>query len=325
MLLLAGAPPRSEAAAMVERRLVAMGTTLDLRVEASDRPGALRASEEAVAEISRIEQLLSTWKTGGPLERLNRSRPGERVEVGREAALLLSEVDVWSDRTGGAFDPSVLPLVRAWGLRGAGRVPSAAERARALAASGTRHFAVDTEKGEVQRLSPRAGIDEGAWGKGYALDIAAARLKKAGVTEAVLDLGGQLLVLGCAEVAVADPRRRGLAAVLLSLSDSSLSTSGNSERGRTVAGQRVGHLLDPRSGWPAPDFGSATVIAASGLMADILSTAFFVLGPEKGLALSRRLRTEGFPNEALFLIVRGDRLEAIASEGLSFQWKEPNR
>src|SRR5467141_3873185 len=98
--LLALVFPRAGAAATVERRLFAMGTFLDLRVEAFDRSGALWASEEAVAEICRIERLLSTWKPGGPLDRLNRSRPGERVEVGREAALLLSEVEAWSDRTG---------------------------------------------------------------------------------------------------------------------------------------------------------------------------------------------------------------------------------
>jgi len=319
MLIASAASSRPATAAAVERRLVAMGTYLDLRVEASDRPAALRASEEAVAEISRIENLLSTWKPAGPLDRLNRARPGEVVTVGREAANLLADVETWSQRTDGAFDPTVLPLVRAWALRGDGRIPSDVERRRAIAATGARHFRIDPEKGEAMRLSLRAGIDEGAWGKGYALDAAAARLKKAGVREALLDLGGQLLVLGHRAVSVADPRRRGLAAASLSLSDASLSTSGNSERGHSVGGRRIGHLLNPRSGRPAPDFGSATAVAPSGLVADILSTAFFVLGPEKGLALSERLRREGYPNEALFLVVRGDRLEATSSPGLRFQ------
>jgi thiamine biosynthesis lipoprotein len=319
VLLAARSRPAAAETAEAERRLVTMGTSLELRVEASDRPAALRASEEAVAEISRIENLLSTWKPGGALDKLNRSCPGERVAVGREAANLLVEVEAWSQRTDGAFDPTVLPLVRAWGLRGEGRIPSDLERRRAIAAVGARHFRIDAERGEAARLSLAAGIDEGAWGKGYALDAAAARLKKAGVREALLDLGGQLLVLGQRDVSVADPRNRGRAAASLSLTDASLSTSGNSERGRTVRGRRVGHLLNPRSGRPAPDFGSATAIAPSGLVADILSTAFFVLGPEKGLALSERLRRAGFPNEALFLIDRGDRIDARSSPGLRFQ------
>src|SRR5262249_28720038 len=146
------------------------------------------------------------------------------------------------------------------------------------------HFTIDPERGEATRLSPDAGIDEGAWGKGYALDSAASRLKQAGVREALLDLGGQLLAVGGAEVAVAAPRRRHRAAVSLRLADGSISTSANSERGRSAQGRRIGHLLDPQTGEPAPDFGSATAIAPSGLVADILSTAFFVLGPERGLA-----------------------------------------
>ena len=84
-----------------------------------------------------------------------------------------------------------------------------------------------------------------------------------------------------------------------------------------MAGRRIGHLLDPHTGEPAPDFGSVTVVAPTGLVADVLSTAFFVLGPEKGLALSETLRRQGVEQEVLFLVVRGDHLEAAASPGIS--------
>jgi FAD:protein FMN transferase len=103
-------------------------------------------------------------------------------------------------------------------------------------------------------------------------------------------------------VAVAHPRDRTRAVAAIRLKNASASTSGNSERGLTVDGRRVGHILDPRTGEPAPDFGSVTVVAPDGLTADVLSTAFFVLGPEEGLAMSQRLRAEGVAHEALFLI-----------------------
>ena len=118
------------------------------------------------------------------------------------------------------------------------------------------------------------------------------------------------------EIAIAHPRDRQKPVVTLALSNLSASTSGNSERGKTVAGRRIGHELDPRTGEPAPDFGSVTVVGPSGLIADILSTAFFVLGPEKGLELSRRLRDEGVAQEVLFLIDRGTAIDAVASPGL---------
>ena len=310
--------------AVVERRIVSMGTVLELRVGALDRPAALAASEEALREIERVERLLSTWRSGGPLDRLNRARPQESVGLGRETADLLAEVEAWSRRTGGAFDPTVLPLVRIWDLRGAGRIPSAAEQQRALEVTGWRQFSFDRERAVAKRLSG-AGIDEGAWGKGYALDTAKGALNRAGVQQAVIDLGGQVFVLGSAPVTIAHPGRRGFPVASLFLSNASLSTSGDSERARPVEGRRIGHLLDPRTGRPAEDFGSASAIAPSGLVADILSTAFFVLGPEAGLALSEKLRREGFPNEALFLVIHGDRLEAIASPGLTYELEDSNR
>jgi thiamine biosynthesis lipoprotein len=296
-----------------------MGTSLEISVEGADRAAALDASERAVREIEAAEQKLTTWRPGGPVERVNAARPGEAVPVGAEVAALLAAVLDWSERTERAFDPTVLPLVRAWDLRGRGRFPDAAAVARALAATGGGHFRIDAARGEVRRLSPEAGFDEGAWGKGYALDRAAGALRRTGARRALIDLGGQVLAVGRAAVGVADPRDRERMAASLAVADESVSTSGNSERGLTVGGRRIGHLLDPRTGRPAPDFGSVTVLAPSGLVADILSTAFFVLGPERGLELSGMLRRRGFENRALFLVVAGDRLVPRASPELQFR------
>jgi thiamine biosynthesis lipoprotein len=317
-----GAGPLT-AAERVERRLVVMGTFLKVEMVGEDRPAALAGSEAAAREIERIDRLLSTWTRGGPLDRLNRSAAGEAVAVGGETEKLLEEVMAWSRRTAGAFDPTVLPLVRAWGLRDEGRIPGPEELAGALAAVGGRNFRLDPAAETASRLAPDAGIDEGAWGKGYALDRGAAAA--AGVPEAVLDLGGQVLVRGRRAVGIADPRHRGRSAASVLVENASLSTSGNSERGKTVSGRRIGHLLDPRTGQPAPDFGSASVLAPSGLVADILSTAFFVLGPRRGLELSESLRRQGFANEVLFLVADGEALEPVASPHFTFHIEERTR
>ncbi len=299
-----------------------MGTMLSVRVEGNDRDRALAASESAAAEIARIEDLLSTWKTGGALERLNHAPAGRPVEVGAEVASLLREVRAWSSRTLGAFDPTVLPLVLAWDLRGAGRVPGASALAAAAAATGWSGFALPAGRAGLRARAVRtradSGIDEGAWGKGYALDRARRALAAAGVRRATLDLGGQVMVLGSAVVSIADPRERRRCAGWIDVEDQSVSTSGDSERFRDVGGRRIGHLLDPRTGRPAPDFGSATAVARTGLVADILSTAFFVLGPREGLALSRKLNRNGFANEALFLIAERGAVKAVTTQGLYF-------
>jgi thiamine biosynthesis lipoprotein ApbE len=167
-----------------------------------------------------------------------------------------------------------------------------------------------------------AGIDSGSWA-GYALDRAAERLRAAAIENALLDLGGQALALGrdaggkAWTIAIAHPRERERPVVTIAISEASASTSGNSERSRSVGGRRIGHLLDPRTGEPAKDFGSATVVASSAFLADVLSSALFVLGPERGLALSTALRREGVAHEVLYLVDRGAWLEAVASPGFA--------
>lgn len=309
--------------ATVERRVEAMGTTLDLVVRMKYREQALTASEAALAEVRRVEALLTTWKRGGELDLVDGAPAGKPVAISRELAELLALDFGWIARTRGTFDPTVAPLMRAWDLRGKGRIPSPEELAAARLAVGAEHFRIDVPGRKVTRLAPETGIDEGAWGKGYGLERAAVVLGKAGVHSALLDLGGQVLAVGSDagekpwRVPVAHPRDRGRTVVELGLSDVSAATSGDSERFRQVGGRRLGHILDPRTGEPAPDFGSVTVVAPSALVADILSTAFFVLGPEAGLALSDELRREGVENEALYLVVREGGLEAAASPGMS--------
>ncbi len=314
--------PTAGARVPVERRVASMGTTLDVVVLAEDRGRGLSASEAALGELRRVEALLTTWRRGGELDRINRSPAGDPLPVDAELLGLLVDVFAWTKRTGGAFDPTIAPLVRAWDLRGDGRVPSGDALRRAREAVGVSRFRIDPSAGTVTRLDPDAAIEEGAWGKGYGLDRAGAALKSAGVSDAVLDLGGQVLALGADadgtpwKVPIADPRDRARTVAVLGLTGASAATSGDSERSREAGGRRIGHILDPHTGEPAPDFGSVTVVAPTGLVADVLSTAFFVLGPERGLALSGELRRGGVANEAIFLAVRGGSLEALASPGI---------
>lgn len=303
----------------VVRHLAVMGTALALTVSAPTRGRAVDASEAAVRAVEAAERLLSTWRTDTPLARLNAAAPGVPGPVTQELWHLLKDLFEWSERTGGAFDPTVAPLVRAWGLRIGGRIPGDAELSEARRASGTSLFTFEESSLRISRQDARAGIDEGAWGKGWALDRAAEAARAAGATSFVFDLGGQVLDSGDETfVAVAHPRDRARAVTSLRLKDASASTSGNSERSLAVDGRRIGHLLDPRTGQPARDFGSVTVVAGDGLTADVLSTALFVLGPEEGLALSQRLRASGTPNEALFFFEgeEGRPLRVFLSPGM---------
>lgn len=303
-LLLLQQPSGEPGPGRIERRLAAMGTWLELAVEADGRAAALAASEAAVGALEACEARLSTWRDDSELARLNRAPPGASVELSPALAADLERAAHFWRATGGAFDPGLGALVAAWGLRTGGRVPAPGELAAARAAGGFAGF--ELAGAWVVRRHALACIEEGGFGKGRGLDQALAALAAHGVRTAVLDLGGQLAVLGAPHATtLADPRARERAVLALECAPGSLATSGNSERGIRVDGVRRGHVLDPRTGAPAPDFGSLSVWAADATTADCLSTGLYVLGPDEAF----RWRARNAPEIELIV------LEPRASDG----------
>lgn len=262
-----------------------MGTELSIQVAADSRPAAFAASEAAVRAVAEVEARWSTWRHDSELRRLHAVPAGVAVPVSPAFARELEQVAPFVAATAGAFDPVCGALVAAWDLRGIGRLPTEVERAAAMAATGWP--LVRFEATTLTRLHADARIDEGAFAKGLALDQALAAARPASGGSVVVDLGGQVAVAGTTHrVRLAHPRHRDRAVVEFELSAGSVATSSNSERARIVDGQRVGHLLDPRAGSPAADFGSCAVIAPTALAADCLSTGLFVAGPERALAFA---------------------------------------
>lgn len=302
----------------VERTAHVMGTTLRARVAAPTRESGFAAIESAFAEVHRLDSLLSTWRDDSEVAGLNRSPVGAAFRPSEELLGLLLEAESWAAATGGAFDPAVGSLVDAWDLRGAGRRPGAAELEQARRASGLGRFAIDGKAGVLRRLDGRAWLDTGAFGKGAALRAAREALRLAGVRSALLDFGGQVVAMGSEDergdgwrVSAAHPARREAPAAELVLREESAATSGASERFVQVEGERLGHVLDPRTGRPSPPWGSVTVVADDPLTADVLSTALFVMGPDAGSKwLAGR---EGV--RALFIVE--------TAQGLEMRWVGP--
>ena len=258
-----------------------MGTVLWMELEVQERAEGLRASEEALRTVEAAEARLSTWITESELARFLTQKVGERVELTPLLAEELRAAKRLCQATGGAFDPSVGSLTRAWGLRTGGRTPSALELMKARAACGPKLWQLQGET--ASRSSQALLIDEGGFGKGAALDQAILKLRSEGITSASLNFGGQLAFLGDQDrvVPIADPTHRDRISLEISVNGGSVATSGTAERGD--------HILDPRTGQPADDFGSVTVWAKTALEADALSTGMFVLGPVEGLALAEEM------------------------------------
>ena len=250
--------PTLSHAAVTKRARYLMGTVCEIAVDGSGTGDAQIA--RAFDEAQRIEGFLSTWRSDSELSRLNRGETAASPEL----RALLEIAESWRERTAGAFEPRVRPLVDAWRTRGEGSIPSADAIRSALDSINAR----------------RASIEEGAFGKGYAIDRMLAAID---APQVVINFGGQLGVRGSSRVTVAHPRDRSKSAAAFTLRNASLSTSSGSERSFLVNGRRYTHIIDPRTGEALPERGSVSVVAPDGLSADILSTALYVMGPAEGL------------------------------------------
>ncbi len=283
----------------IVRTLAAMGTELSIEVRATDRPAALQASELVYRAIRDTEARLSTWRDDSELSRLN---AGEKPTAGFPSARTLDEIEQafrWAQATEGAFHPGAGRLVDLYDLRGPGHWPTDEELAELES-----HLVLLRETLELNPgLSFESGIrlEEGAFAKGAALDAALEALdNQPGVHSALIDFGGELARFGEAleqpvPVSAANDRER--VALEVASRAPHVAVTSNVVRGREVDGREVGHVVDPRLGRPVDSPFSVTVFAESGLAADALSTALFVLGPDAGLPL-----VESLPNvEALFL------------------------
>jgi thiamine biosynthesis lipoprotein len=283
----------------------AMGTTVDILLWAPNSQRASELFETAFAEIDYVDATLSNYKANSEVSRLNATAAREAVTVDPEVFGLLKRALEYSRLTGGAFDITVGPLVKAWGFfGGTGRLPPSRTLARARSQSGWSLLVLDPEDRTVRFRREGVELDLGAIGKGWALDRAAGALRRFGVSAALLGVGeSSYYAIGAPpglngwQVNVTDPAdtNRVLATVLLR--DGSLSTSGATQQFFEIDGRRYSHIIDPRTGSPVEGMEQVTVTAVEATDSDALSTALFVLGPDSASAL-----LSGGPNRgALFV------------------------
>lgn len=233
--------------------------------------GDPQAVEAAFEEIRRLDKVLSNYDEKSELSRLHRERS---IEASADLLAFVVESRKYSERTRGAFDVTVAPLVSLWGFKeGKFRVPADDEIAAALKRVGPGRV---TAEGKRVVLAEGTELDPGAIGKGMALDRAAAILRKAGVKRALLDFGSSQAAIGSWEVAVRDPFEGGKVLGSVSLRDESLSTSGSYEKFFKANGTTYGHILDPRTGRPVQGVAGVSVVAPTATESDAMSTATFV-------------------------------------------------
>lgn len=300
-----------------------MGTRWSVKVHAPELDADARddLDERVQGALDRVNALMSTYDPESELSRFNRAQAGEPFAISAETAQVFAVAREVSERSGGAFDVTVRPLVSAWGFGATDRapIPPAPEELAALRARvGFALVSLDPAAPSLRKERSDVECDLSAIAKGFGVDQVAELLLAEGHGDFLVEVGGELRAAGLRaadrpwRVAIERPDPGGGRAIhrVVELRDRALATSGDYRNYFERDGRRFSHIIDPRSAAPAlhPP-ASVTVVAERAVRADAWATALSVLGHEEGAALAER---EGL---AVYFLVRGDEgaLRAIAS------------
>jgi FAD:protein FMN transferase len=270
-----------------------MGTRIVVELWSENRAAGERAIDAVMAEMTRIDAGMSTYKPSSELSRLNASAASGPVKISRELFDLLSTSLEYSRLTDGAFDVTYASVGFMYDFR-AHTHPSEQQIETALPAVNYHHVLLDRKAGTVRYSQPGVRIDLGGIAKGYAVDRGIGILQRRGIRHALVQAGGDSRIIGDRFgkpwiVGIRHPDRKEEIIARLPLVDTAISTSGDYERYFDENGTRYHHIIDPHTGHSASLVRSATILASSATRSDGLSKTAFVLGAEAALEIYERL------------------------------------
>ncbi len=264
-----------------------MGIDARIVVYTPDRAAAERACEAAFARIGALDTIMSDYRRDSELMRLCDRSGGPEVKVSKELFTVLDRAVEVSDRSEGAFDVSVGPLITLWRkARKSAKLPSPAELESARRLVDWKSIHLNRARGAVRLAKAGMRLDLGGIAKGYAADEAQVVLKRHGVTRALVELGGDIVVTGAPPAAqgwkIRVPNAGDEAGPAdLFFTDRAISTSGDTEQFVVIEGRRYSHVVDPRTGQALTNRAQVTLTAPDGLTSDPLSTALSIVGRER--------------------------------------------
>ncbi len=267
-------------------------------------------------EFERIQHRYGYGSSGLPAMLADQK---ETVVMTQEDIFLLKRALKFSEQTGGAFDITVGLLQQLWGFKEDNpHLPQEEEIVDALRHTGCQHMAF--LDGSV-RLKKDMIIDLGGISKGYAVDRVVHLLKEKGIAEGLVDAGGDLRIFGSKPdgskwvIGIKHPKERGTVLGTFEIDSGAVATSGDYERSFIENGTRYHHIIDPRTGYPALECISVTILANDAVTADAFATGVFVLGPEKGMQLVEDLAQI----EAVIAYRKNGKMEIVTSRGIRLQ------
>ena len=298
-----------------------MGSRFEITAVADNDTIAWQAINAGIAEIERIEKIISSWNPKSQTSEVNRQAGIQAVKVDRELYDLIFRAKKISNLTDGAFDISFASMDRIWRFDGSmTQMPPAEEVTAAREKINWQNIILDPQEHAVFLKEKGMKIGFGAIGKGYAANRAKAIMEKMkGVQGGVVNASGDLITWGESSrleswtAKIADPKDKENVLGWLPVKDMAIVTSGDYERYVEFDGIRYAHIIDPRTGYPTTGIKSVTIVCPDAELADALATSVFVLGKEKGLELINQL------NGIECLIVNDDD-EILTSEQLKLNY-----
>ncbi len=280
-----------------ERKLVTVKKTLKLMgsrfsitvVSPSEELGHINI-EEAIAEITRIEKMISSWDEESETYLINKNAGIKPVKVSRELFNLIERCKQISELTDGAFDISYSSMDKIWKFDGSMKeMPTAEQIKKSVEKVGYEKIILNSDDQTVFLKEKGMKISFGAIGKGYAADMAKEFLVSRQVVGGIIDAAGDLSTWGTDVtgkkwiIGIVNPIAKDKIVSWLPIVESSVATSGNYEKYVTFKGKRYSHIIDPRTGYPSTGIRQVSIFAKSAELCDALATAIFIMGKDAGL------------------------------------------
>jgi FAD:protein FMN transferase len=302
-----------------KRTTLLMGSRFDITIVSTDSLSAEHYIDTVIAEISRIEFLISDWKPASQVSQVNAAAGSHPVKVDREVFELTQRGLRFSEITHGGFDISFAAMDRIWKFDGSmTEMPSPEAIKRSVQKVGYRHIILDSINCTIFLELPGMKIGFGALGEGYAADRCRDMMLARGVKAGIVNGSGDMATWGAQpdgkpwNIGIADPKDRDKLFAVVPVKEGSVTTSGSYEKYVVFNGKRYSHIINPATGYPVTGLTSVTVFGPSAEMANGFSTSLMVLGEKEGMKLLVK-----YPEYKCIMITDGGKI--ITSKGFNIK------
>lgn len=272
-----------------------MGSRFQITLVDKDSISAERNIDKAVAEITRIENLISEWRPETQISQVNQNAGIKPIKVDREVFDLTKKGLYFSKLTDGAFDISIVAMDKIWKFDDSmDELPSEQAIKESVRNVGYRNIILDSTNSTIFLKNPGMKIGFGSIGKGYAADKTRDLMKSMGVKAGIIDASGDISTWGTQPdgktwaIGINNPFNDHKMAAILYFKENAVTTSGSYEKYAEIHGKRYSHIMNPKTGYPSTGLTSVTITGPNATMANGFSTSIMVLGEKEGLKLLKQ-------------------------------------